>query len=179
MTEEERKRVKGLISERRKFLKEISRIENDEIDALQKMLEDDTSIIGNPQAHGLFPYNYAKLTKAARSEIAMKCHFDFNNALFTNDGKTASEHEKTAEEILAENGCDDDIIILKDESYDTALIGVTDDNRAVYSYDKMVEWYMAKNNCSDEEAVEWIEYNTIRALPYMGSKAPVVVHEFC
>ena len=28
-----------------------------------------------------------------------------------------------------------------------------------------------------EEAIEWIEYNTIRALPYMGNKAPIIVKE--
>ena len=50
--------------------------------------------------------------------------------------------ERTAEQILADNGYDaEDIVLLKDESYDSALIAVTDDYRAVYSYDKMVEWY--------------------------------------
>lgn len=48
--------------------------------------------------------------------------------------------ERTAEQILADNGYDaEDIVLLKDESYDSALIAVTDDFRAVYSYDKMVE----------------------------------------
>ena len=86
--------------------------------------------------------------------------------------------ERTAEQILADNGYDvDDIVLLKDESYDSALIAVTDDYRAVYSYDKMVEWYMEKNGCSAEEAIEWIDYNTLRALPYAGARAPIVVKE--
>ena len=86
--------------------------------------------------------------------------------------------ERTAEQILADNGYDaEDIVLLKDESYDSALIAVTDDCRAVYSYDKMVEWYMEKNGCSAEEAIEWIDYNTLRAIPYAGARAPIVVKE--
>ena len=86
--------------------------------------------------------------------------------------------ERTAEQILADNGYDaDDIVLLKDESYDSALIAVTDDYRAVYSYDKMVEWYMEKNGCTADEAMEWIDYNTMRALPYAGARAPIVVKE--
>ena len=86
--------------------------------------------------------------------------------------------ERTAEQILADNGYDaDDIVLLKDESYDSALIAVTDDYRAVYSYDKMVEWYMNKNGCSAEEAIEWIDFNTLRAIPYAGAMAPIVIKE--
>ena len=86
--------------------------------------------------------------------------------------------ERTAEQILADNGYDsEDFVLLKDESYDSALIAVSDDFRAVYSYDKMVEWYMEKNGCTAEEAMEWIDYNTMRALPYAGARAPIVVKE--
>ena len=86
--------------------------------------------------------------------------------------------ERTAEQILADNGYDaEDIVLLKDESYDSALIAVTDDCRAVYSYDKMVEWYMEKNGCTAEEAMEWIDHNTMRAIPYAGARAPIVIKE--
>ena len=86
--------------------------------------------------------------------------------------------ERTAEQILADNGYDaEDIVLLKDESYDSALIAVTDDCRAVYSYDKMVEWYMNKNGCTAEEAMEWIDFNTLRAIPYAGAMAPIVIRE--
>ena len=29
---------------------------------------------------------------------------------------------------------------------------------------------------AEEEAVEFIDYNTLRAIPYMGDKAPIVVY---
>lgn len=61
-------------------------------------------------------------------------------------------------------------------SYDDALIGVTHDNRAVYDFEKMVDWLIETEGFTDEEAVEWIEYNTIRAIPYMGADAPIVMY---
>ena len=85
-------------------------------------------------------------------------------------------NERTTRQILLDNGYED-VVIFENESYDSALIGVTEDNRAVYSYEKMVEWYMEKNQCSEEDAIEWIDYNTIRALPYIGERAPIVMYE--
>jgi hypothetical protein len=41
----------------------------------------------------------------------------------------------------------------------------------------MVEWLIDTQDFKDEiEAIEWIEYNTIRALPYMGPEAPIIVY---
>lgn len=81
----------------------------------------------------------------------------------------------TAEEKLMDAGYED-VIILRNYSYDDALIGVTEDNRAVYDYERMVEWLRRKENFSEEEAIEWINYNTIRALPYFGDKAPIIIY---
>lgn len=81
----------------------------------------------------------------------------------------------TAEEKLLDAGYED-IIIFKDYSYDDALIGVSYDGRAIYDYERMIEWLMNKENWTDEEAVEWIEYNTIRGLYYMGDGAPIVMY---
>jgi hypothetical protein len=81
----------------------------------------------------------------------------------------------TAEEKLLEAGYED-VVILKDYSYDDALIGVTEDNRAVYDYELMIEWLCEKENMSYEDAAEWIDYNTIRALPYFGEAAPIIIY---
>ena len=82
---------------------------------------------------------------------------------------------KSASERLVECGYED-VVILENYSYDDALIGVTDDNRAVYDFNKMVAWLMDKEEFSYDEAVEWIEYNTIRALPYAGPGAPLIMY---
>lgn len=80
-----------------------------------------------------------------------------------------------AEERLLDAGYED-IKYLVNESYDDALVGVSDDGRAIYDYDKMVDWLVDKYDWTDEEAVEWIEYNTIRALPYFGEGAPIIMY---
>ena len=81
----------------------------------------------------------------------------------------------TIEEKLLDNGYED-VKFLTNFSYDTALIGVTEDNRAVYDFDKMVEWLIETEGFTDIEAIEWIEYNTVRALPYMGEDHPIIVY---
>lgn len=81
---------------------------------------------------------------------------------------------KSAEQMLLDEGYED-VKYLVNYSYDDALIGVTTDNRAVYDYDKMVEWLMRVEGISSIEAMDWIDYNTIRALPYMGEDAPIVM----
>lgn len=80
-----------------------------------------------------------------------------------------------AEEKLLNNGYEG-VVILENFSYDDALIGVTDDNRAVYDFDLMVDWLVKTQGFTQEEAIEWIEFNTLRALPYMGDEAPIVVY---
>ena len=80
-----------------------------------------------------------------------------------------------AEERLLEYGYEG-VKYLVNESYDDALIGVSEDGRAVYDYEKMVDWLVDKYSWADDEAVEWIEYNTIRALPYFGDKAPIIMY---
>lgn len=81
----------------------------------------------------------------------------------------------TAAEKLMDAGYED-VVILESYSYDDALIGVTEDGRAVYDYDKMVTWLMEKEDWSQDEAIEWIEYNTIRALDYAGPEAPIIMY---
>jgi hypothetical protein len=81
----------------------------------------------------------------------------------------------TASERLADQGYED-VIIFDNPSYDDALIGVTEDNRAVYDFDKMIDWLIQTDGFSYDEAVEFIEYNTVRALPYAGKSAPIIMY---
>lgn len=81
----------------------------------------------------------------------------------------------SAEERLLENGYEG-IIFLTNYSYDDALIGVTSDERAVYDYEMMVEWLINTEGFTEEEARDWIDYNTLRALSYMGEGAPVILY---
>lgn len=82
---------------------------------------------------------------------------------------------ETAEQRLLDAGYED-VIIFSGDSYDDALIGVSEDGRAIYDFDLMVEWLMNQDGMEEEDAIEWIEYNTIRSLPYVGEKAPIVMY---
>ena len=68
-----------------------------------------------------------------------------------------------------------DAVVLDNASFDNSIIGVTFDGRVIYALDLMIHEYKEDNHCSEEEAMEWIDYNTIRALPYAGPKAPIIV----
>lgn len=81
----------------------------------------------------------------------------------------------TTKELLDLSGFED-VLTLHKYSYDDALIGVTSSNQAVYDFDKMVKWLMDTEGFTYEDAVEWIEYNTIRSLPYFGPHAPIVMY---
>lgn len=80
-----------------------------------------------------------------------------------------------ARERLLEYGYEG-VTYLVNESYDDALIGVSEDGRAIYDFELMIEWLMTKYDWSETESIEWIEVNTLRALPYMGEGAPIIMY---
>ena len=69
----------------------------------------------------------------------------------------------------------DSVKVFESPSYCDAFIGISDNGRAVYDFEKMAEQFMRENECEYDEAVEFIEYNTIRALPYYPD-GPIVVY---
>ena len=81
----------------------------------------------------------------------------------------------SVEEVLINNGYEG-VKYLTNYSYDDALIGVSTDDIAIYDYELMVEWLINTEGFNREDAVEWIDYNTIRALQYMGEKAPIIIY---
>ena len=70
----------------------------------------------------------------------------------------------------------EDVVLLDHYSYDDALIGITEDGRAVYDYAKMIDWLVETQGFTEDEATEWVDYNTLRALPYLGPDAPLVMY---
>lgn len=40
----------------------------------------------------------------------------------------------------------------------------------------MVESLMEEDGMEYSEAIEFIEYNTIRAIPYMGGRGPIILY---
>ena len=69
-----------------------------------------------------------------------------------------------------------DAVVFDNHAYDNSIIGTTFDGRAIYSFDKMVEELATDEGWTEIDAIEWINYNTIRSLPYGGEKAPLIVY---
>ena len=63
------------------------------------------------------------------------------------------------------------------DDFRTAIIGTSQNGNLVYSYERMVEHYMKENECDEESARDWIDYNTLRTIPYMGELPPIIVFE--
>ena len=75
-------------------------------------------------------------------------------------------------ELLCELG-HENIVLLEPEYLDDAIVGLSHDDRAIYDYDKLVECFMKGDGFTEDEAIEWIDYNTLRALPYQPN-APII-----
>lgn len=76
-------------------------------------------------------------------------------------------------EYIEEHGYED-VTVFDSPSYDAAFVGMTSDGRAVYDFEKMVQC-LVDDGMEAEEAVEFIEFNTLRALTYFQN-APVVLY---
>jgi hypothetical protein len=65
--------------------------------------------------------------------------------------------------------------VFVDPSYDYAIVGASQDGRVIYDYNLMVMCLMNDDHMSEEDAMEFIDYNTIRTIPYM-STPPVILY---
>ena len=78
------------------------------------------------------------------------------------------------DEVVVDAGFDD-VLVFDSPSYRSAFLGVSHDNRAVYDYDLMIDYLMETEGWDVDEAIEWIDYNVIRALPYYPN-SPIILH---
>ena len=66
-------------------------------------------------------------------------------------------------------------IFFDEPSYEEALIGETDDGKVVYDYYGMIESLIKNEGMSDDDASDFISYNTVRLAPYLGERSPLIV----
>lgn len=84
------------------------------------------------------------------------------------------EKKRENRDLLNEMGYED-LVIFENPDYDAAIVGVSEGRRVIYDFDKMVECLVKEDGMSEEEAIEFIEYNTIRALPYFAN-SPIIMY---
>lgn len=85
-------------------------------------------------------------------------------------------------EKIREALCDmghDEAIVFHSPDYDEAIVGVTDESRAVYDYDKMVRILVERDGLTEEAAIDFIENDTMRVIPYAGEYAPIIMYPLC
>lgn len=80
-------------------------------------------------------------------------------------------------ELMTQMGYEDSIVF-EDPSYLGAVIGYSDTGQVCYDYDKMIEWLVETDGMSVEDAIDFIAYNTERALPYCSpsEKRPIIIY---
>ena len=105
-----------------------------------------------------------------------------NGARHSNQQYKINNTQKKRSEFMSinqniRNILPDEAIICDNPSFDNAIIGVTSNNCVVYDYNQMIAEMMIDDGCSYEDAVDWIDYNTIRSLPYTGENAPIIMYK--
>ena len=78
-------------------------------------------------------------------------------------------------EILCDLGYEDSVVF-ENPDYDEAIIGVSHDGRVIYDMDLMVEHLMIHDGMTEMDAVDFIDYNTARSIPYAGEYAPIIMY---
>ena len=79
-------------------------------------------------------------------------------------------------DTIIELYADTDDILFAD-GLDKAIIGFAENDwRVVYSKEKCIEILMKDDDMPEEEALEYLEYNTFNA--YVGEKTPIWVNTF-
>ena len=79
-------------------------------------------------------------------------------------------------DIIIEHYADTDDILFAD-GFDDAIIGFEPNLwKVVYSRQKCIEVLSKEDDMSEEEAIDYLEYNTFNT--YVGDKTPVWVEDF-
>jgi len=73
--------------------------------------------------------------------------------------------------------CFTDTVVLEGPDYISAVVGISTDGQLIYSRNLMVKHLCEKDGMTELEADEFIDFNTVGALPNMGEKAPIIMED--
>lgn len=89
---------------------------------------------------------------------------------------------KTPEEILEDNGYsiidlqESKTILFRNPDYSTAIVGISEDNKIIYDYNKMIDYLIEYENMSYEDAIDFINCDTIKLLGYINDNKPIIMY---
>lgn len=70
----------------------------------------------------------------------------------------------------------DEAVVFENPSYETAIVGYdVHSNRIIYDYELMIDYLVENEQMNEDEAVEFIDYNTIRSLDYVENH-PIILN---
>ena len=71
----------------------------------------------------------------------------------------------------------EEAVVFNVPSYDNAIVGLSDDGRLIYDYDLMIKELTNDTALTEDEAIQYIDYNTIRTLPYIEEQVrPIILY---
>lgn len=81
--------------------------------------------------------------------------------------KTTKEIRNAIAEQYGEEALEN-VSMFENPAFVGAIVGFDNHHhKIIYDYDKMVECLMDEDGMTMEEAIEFIDYNTLRTVPYM------------
>ena len=78
-------------------------------------------------------------------------------------------------EVLCDMGYED-AAIFRNPDYDEAIVGVTPDGNVIYDFDLMVHHLIKYDGMTEMDAVEFIDQDVMRVIPYMGEYPPIIIY---
>lgn len=70
----------------------------------------------------------------------------------------------------------DDAVVFENPAYETAIVGYdVHSSRIIYDYELMIDYLVENEQMNEDEAVEFIDYNTIRSLDYIENH-PIILN---
>ena len=76
-------------------------------------------------------------------------------------------------DLLKSYGLEESIVFVNPD-YESAIVGYTPDGRIVYRYSEMIRYLMETDSMSEEDAAEFIDYNTVGAYIENG---PIIMYD--
>ena len=87
-----------------------------------------------------------------------------------------NESNDSLKEWLVDQGYED-AIVLESPTYRNAVLGISEDGRVIYSERIIIEDMVVDEGMGIDDAFDNFSYNLLRALRYMGEKAPIILHD--
>lgn len=86
--------------------------------------------------------------------------------------------DKEIEEYIEESGFNLSVYFTN-PNYASAIMGISTEGNIVYSYERMIDYLIKTDGMTYEDAVDWIDYNVARSIPYTQKigTIPIIIYE--